>query len=80
MLWNGIRIGLDFYFDKIKYRSFALDQAGIGENNPFRKPLYLIMNLALGGSWGGTIDDSIMPQKFMIDYVRIYQLKKSPKE
>ena len=41
--------------------------------NPFRKPHYLILNLALGGSWGGPIDDSIFPQRMTIAYVRVYQ-------
>jgi len=35
----------------------------------------MILNLAIGGNWGGQkgIDDQIFPQKFYIDYVRIYQ-------
>ena len=42
---------------------------------PFDKPQYLILNLAIGGAWGGRkgIDDSIFPQRFYIDYVRVYQ-------
>ena len=44
---------------------------------PFDKRFYLILNLAIGGNWGGKngIDDSIFPQKMMVDYVRIYQKK-----
>ena len=41
--------------------------------NPFRQPQYLLINFALGGSWGGKIDDSVLPQKYLIDYVRVYQ-------
>lgn len=40
----------------------------------FVGPLYLLLNTAIGGSWGGTIDDSIFPQKFIFDYVRVYSL------
>lgn len=40
----------------------------------FKAPLYLLMNTAVGGEWGGSIDDSIFPQKFYIDYVRVYKL------
>jgi beta-glucanase (GH16 family) len=40
----------------------------------FTGPLYLLLNTAIGGSWGGDIDDSIFPQKFLIDYVRVYRL------
>jgi len=33
------------------------------------------LNTAVGGTWGGAkgIDDTIFPQKFEIDYVRVYQ-------
>jgi beta-glucanase (GH16 family) len=46
---------------------------------PFDKPFHLIMNIAIGGSWGGQkgIDDSIFPQRMEIDYVRVYALKKN---
>ena len=41
---------------------------------PFDKPFYLIVNLAIGGNFGGPdIDDSIFPQDFIIDYIRVYQ-------
>ena len=71
--WYPDRI--DFFFDKTLYYSFPVDNAGEGADNPFRKPHYLLINLALGGNWGGEIDDSIFPQKYLIDYVRIYESK-----
>ena len=40
----------------------------------FTGPLYLLLNTAIGGSWGGDIDDSIFPQRFLIDYVRVFKL------
>ena len=41
---------------------------------PFDKPFYLILNLAIGGRFGGfEIDDSIFPQEFIIDYVKVYK-------
>jgi hypothetical protein len=40
----------------------------------FRQPHYLLMNLALGGSWGGPMDDTVLPQQFLIDYVRVYKM------
>ena len=38
----------------------------------------LALNLAWGGGWGGAqgVDDSVLPQKYYIDYVRIYQIGK----
>lgn len=42
---------------------------------PFDQPFHLILNIAVGGNWGGAqgVDDSIWPQKMIIDYVRVYQ-------
>jgi beta-glucanase (GH16 family) len=69
---------MDFYFDEQKYHTFAMNQADDKDDNPFRKPQYLLVNLALGGSWGGQIDDTIFPQKFLVDYVRVYQRQDAP--
>lgn len=69
--WNEQTI--DVYLDKKKYHSFAIDTAGSGPDNPFRKPFYLLINLAMGANWPGPIDDSVLPQQFIIDYVRVYQ-------
>ena len=66
---------MDFFFDQQKYFTFKLDDAGVGPDNPFRRPHYLLINLALGGSWGGPMDDSVLPQKYLVDYVRVYQQK-----
>jgi beta-glucanase (GH16 family) len=71
MEWNEKTI--DLYFDKIKYHSFPIDTAGTGSENPFRKPFYLLINLAMGANWPGPIDDKVLPQQFIIDYVRVYQ-------
>lgn len=65
---------IDFFVDKTKYFTFRNE----GEGNdvwPFDKPHYLILNAAYGGSWGGQkgTDDTILPQKYLIDYVRVYQ-------
>ena len=44
--------------------------------NPFTKPQYILLNLALGGINGGPIDDAALPMKYEIDYVRVYQKEK----
>jgi len=43
---------------------------------PFDKPFYLILNLAMGGDWAGSkgIDDDSLPQKFEVDYVRVWEM------
>lgn len=44
---------------------------------PFDQRFYLLMNLAIGGNWGGQhgIDESDFPKTFEIDYVRVFQRK-----
>ena len=41
--------------------------------NPFTRPPYILLNLALGGDNGGEIDNDAFPMRYEIDYVRIYQ-------
>jgi beta-glucanase (GH16 family) len=43
---------------------------------PFDKEFHLILNIAVGGAWGGVqgIDESIFPQEMIVDYVRVYQI------
>ncbi len=42
---------------------------------PFDQRFHLILNVAVGGNWGGMkgIDESIWPQKMEVDWVRVYQ-------
>jgi beta-glucanase (GH16 family) len=57
---------------------FTFRNEGTGARTwPFDKPQYLLLNLAIGGSWGGQqgIDDSLFPHRYLIDYVRIYKPK-----
>jgi len=67
---------MNFFFDENKYFTFNNEHGGV-DIWPFDQPHYLILNLAIGGSWGGQkgIDESIFPQKFLIDYVRVYRKK-----
>lgn len=40
---------------------------------PFDKPFFIIMNVAIGGGFGGPVDNDIFPQSMVVDYVRVYQ-------
>jgi beta-glucanase (GH16 family) len=65
-----------FYIDdKLFYATAKGEDGRVSTNEgwPFDKPYYLILNLAIGGNWGGEIDDSIFPAEMQVDYVRIYQ-------
>jgi beta-glucanase (GH16 family) len=44
---------------------------------PFDKPMHLLLNIAVGGTWGGQrgIDAKAFPARMDVDYVRVYQKK-----
>ena len=44
---------------------------------PFDKRFHILLNLAIGGDWGGAqgVDDSIFPATMQVDYVRVYKMK-----
>jgi beta-glucanase (GH16 family) len=74
--WGGKR--MDFFLDGRRY--FTYENEGTGHDVwPFDGRFYLILNIAVGGGWGGRkgIDDSIFPQRMEIDYVRVYQRSSS---
>lgn len=39
---------------------------------PFNKNFYLIVNLAMGGVWGGSVDPSFTSSTLEVDYIRVY--------
>ena len=65
------------YLDDELLNDIPLSQTvngSIGQHtNPFTRPQYLLINLAIGGDNGGTIDNTAMPMRYEIDYVRVYQ-------
>ena len=72
MEWYPDRI--DIFVDGQKYFSYTNDGSG-ARAWPFDRTLYLLINQAIGGSWGGQrgIDDSLFPHQYLVDSVRIYK-------
>ncbi|MDO4703226.1 MAG: glycoside hydrolase family 16 protein [Tannerella sp.] len=64
------------YVDDKLFFTFINEGTGYAEW-PFDKKFYLILNLAIGGNWGGKhgIDEALFPHRFHIDYVRVYEKK-----
>ncbi|RXK46844.1 glycoside hydrolase family 16 protein [Aquirufa rosea] len=64
------------YIDGKPYFTFQNTKKG-WEEWPFDKKQHLLLNIAVGGNWGGQkgVDESIFPAKMLIDYVRVYGLK-----
>lgn len=67
---NAIVIGVDGR----GYMRVANDQPGGLGAWPFVRPYKLILNLAIGGDWGGAkgVDDTALPQRMTVDYVRYW--------
>lgn len=70
--WNEKSIS--FFIDDKKYNEFPNDGTG-SPAWPFDKEFHLLLNIAVGGNWGGKfgVNDKIFPQKMEIDFVRVYQ-------
>jgi len=74
MEWTPERI--DFLLDGKVYNHIE-NEHKTEDEWPFDQNFYLKLNVAIGGGLGGKkgIDDSVFPQRMIIDYVRVYQLK-----
>lgn len=69
---------IDFYLDDEMYFSYQPNKfSSCPSRNiwPFNGDFFLILNIAIGGDWGGAqgVDDDIFPTSMEIDYVRVYQ-------
>lgn len=66
---------LTWYYDGAE--QYAIDREADSDWTtwPFDIDYYLILNLAFGGGWGGSegVDLSSLPQRYEIDYVRVFQ-------
>ena len=64
---------ITFYVDGQKVYTFVPKDKS-HEVWPFNQPFYLLVNLAVGGNFGGKeVDHTVFPQEFVIDYIRVYQ-------
>jgi beta-glucanase (GH16 family) len=66
--------GIRGYFDDRKVFDFS--NQGMGYPTwPFDKRFHLLLNIAVGGSWGGLqgVDDAVFPATLEVDYVRVYR-------
>jgi beta-glucanase (GH16 family) len=70
---------MDFFVDNDTVFTFQNELTG-SKTWPFDKKLHLILNIAVGGDWGGVqgVDDAIFPQRMAVDYVRVYSLPNGP--
>ncbi|MEI7811066.1 MAG: family 16 glycosylhydrolase [Ignavibacteria bacterium] len=70
--WNKDTIKI--FVDATKYLTVVNENTG-WQTWPFNKNFHLILNVAVGGSWGGLygVDPAIFPKQLVVDYVRVFK-------
>lgn len=64
---------MDFFVDDQKVFTYNPSEKN-ADSWPFDQPFYIIVNMAVGGNFGGpAVDDAIFPQQFIVDYIKVYQ-------
>ena len=64
-----------FFFDGQKYHETRPTDAFLsGKEWVYNQPFFLLLNVAIGGNFGGTIEDGMtFPQDTLVDWVRVWQ-------
>jgi beta-glucanase (GH16 family) len=70
--WYPDRV--EFFVDDAKYFTFNNEDKTFSEW-PFDKAFHLILNIAIGGDWGGAdgVDEALFPKMMEVDFVRVYK-------
>ncbi len=67
--WDSLSI--QWYMDGLLYFTLPITATTF---DAFHQPFFIILNLAVGGNWPGSPDNStIFPSEMLVDYVRYYQ-------
>ncbi len=70
--WYEDRI--DFLIDDSKYFSFQNDGKNDFNTWPFNQRFHLLINIAVGGDWPGSPDETTQfPTEMEVEYVRVYE-------
>ena len=67
MIWNSNSIQI--FVDNI----LVVQMNNKTSEEEFRNPNYLLLNIAMGGSLGGSVTDDFNEDSMEIDFVRVYQ-------
>jgi beta-glucanase (GH16 family) len=70
--WDPAQIR--FYVDGTLYKTISSSDLPAGTDWVFSHPFFIILNVAVGGSWPGSPDaTTVFPQTMLVDYVRVYK-------
>lgn len=69
------------YIDDDLVFNFPNEKDGY-EKWPFNKRFHMLLNIAVGGNWGGAqgVDETIYPVSMEVDYVRVYEMIETVEE
>jgi beta-glucanase (GH16 family) len=69
IVWDANSI--KWYFDDVQFNTADIKPSSLSE---FHENFFFIMNVAVGGDWPGSPDETtVFPQKMWVDYIRMYQ-------
>lgn len=64
---------MDFFVDDMLVYTFK-PEAKTEAIWPYNQPFFILLNVAVGGNFGGhDVEDSIFPQQYIIDYIKVYE-------
>lgn len=64
-----------WYLDDVLFYTIGIADMD-GQPYPFNDEFYLLFNIAVGGDWPGSPDETtVFPQQMIVDYVRVFQQK-----
>ncbi len=71
MDWDADKIKI-YVDDQLYFTATSTDF--LGSPNPFTNDFFFIFNIAVGGAWPGSPDNTTsFPQRMVVDYVRVFQ-------
>lgn len=76
VLWtpNKIELSIDGHVYLTYDRNIYNTGSDSWKTWPYNQPFKLILNIAIGGTYGGTIDNNAFPQTMSIKYIKVYNL------
>lgn len=65
---------IEFFVDDKLYKTITPQNLPAGKTWVYDHPFFAILNLAIGGNWGGAPDATTpLPGEMLVDYVRVYR-------
>ncbi|GAB6930412.1 hypothetical protein JCM10914A_43950 [Paenibacillus sp. JCM 10914] len=62
-----------WFVDGQQFNEFYIEN-GTGNTEEFHRPFFILLNMAVGGNWPGSPNNSTpFPSQMLVDYVRVYQ-------